>query len=174
MDRYRALLVAVSLWIALPAVHAGFDDLEINCVAKKYEETTKLSKGGGDANVTKEQWGYEVTLENKTFKDLTGLEIKYITYYKQAQLGSKAAPVLRHKSGSSTIETIKGHEKSEFKTDKIELKKSSLAGGYTYADGAKISVQDALAGLWIRVYQNGAQIAEFAKPSSLPSKEKWQ
>jgi hypothetical protein len=174
MDRYRALIVAVSLWIALPAAHAGLDDLEINCVAKKFEQTTKVSSGGGDTNVTKEQWGYEVTVENKAFKDLTGLEIKYITFYKTEQLGSKAPPALKHKSGASKIDAIKGHEKAEFHTDTVELKKSSLAGGYTYADGAKISVQDALAGLWIRVYQNGAQIAEFAKPTSLTTKEKWQ
>jgi hypothetical protein len=174
MYRYRALFAAVSLWIALPAAHAGLDDLEFSCVAKKFDQTTKLGSMGGDANVTKEQWGYEVTLENKAFKDLTGLEIKYIAFYKTEQLGSKAAPVLRHKNGTSKIETIKGHEKAEFHTDAIELKKSSLSGGYIYADGAKISVQDSLAGLWIRVYQNGAQIAEFAKPTSLVTKEKWQ
>ena len=81
---------------------------------------------------------------------------------------------MKHKTGSSKIDTIKGHEKAEFHTDTIELKKASLAGGYIYPDGAKISVQDALAGLWIRVYQNGAQIAEFAKPTSLTSKEKWE
>jgi len=174
MDRYRALFAAVSLWIALPAAHAGMDDLDITCVAKKLDQTTKVSSGGGDANVTKEQWGYEVTLENKAFKDLAGLEIKYITFYKTEQLGSKAPPTQKHKSGASKIETIKGHEKAAFKTDAVELKKSSLSGGYTYADGAKISVQDALVGLWIRVYQNGAQIAEFAKPTSLVTKEKWQ
>jgi hypothetical protein len=174
MDRYRALIAAVSLLIACHAAYGGLDDLEINCVAKKFDQTTKVSAGGGDANVTKEQWGYEVTIENKEFKDLTGLEIKYITFYKQEQLGSKAAPVLKHKSGSSKIDTIKGHEKTEFHTETIELKKSSLTGGYTYADGAKIAVQDSLAGLWIRVYQNGAQIAEFAKPTNLTTKEKWQ
>ena len=94
MDRYSALFAAVSLWIGIasPAARAGMEDLEMNCVAKKFDQAAKVGSAGGDANVTREQWGYEVTLENKAFKDLTGLEIKYITFYKTEQLAPRPAP----------------------------------------------------------------------------------
>jgi hypothetical protein len=38
----------------------------------------KVSDGG--ANETKEHWIYDVTIENKTFKELTNLDLKYVIF----------------------------------------------------------------------------------------------
>jgi hypothetical protein len=49
----------------------------------------KASDGG--ANETKEHWVYDVTIENKTFKELTNLDLKYVIFFKKEKLGVKAA-----------------------------------------------------------------------------------
>jgi len=47
----------------------------------------KASDGG--ANETKEHWVYDVTIENKTFKELTNLDLKYVIFFKQGTVRSK-------------------------------------------------------------------------------------
>jgi hypothetical protein len=179
--------LVVSL-IAADLSIAGNFDVEIHCVAKKVGEETKRPSGeakmgtnvygqpqlnvGGGTNRTKENWVYEVTVENKTFKELAGLDVKYTIFFKQEKLGVKADPTPKHQNGNFTIPVLKSHEKTSFTTDSVELKKSSLAGNYIYTSGAKPNAQDTLVGLAVRVFQNGQQFAEYANPSTL-AKEKW-
>jgi hypothetical protein len=48
------------------------------------------------------------------------------------------------------------------------------SGSYTYfLNGANPKAEDSLAGIWVRMYQNGKIVGEFTKPSNLASKEKW-
>ena len=76
-------------WVILaPSAGAGSFDLEIHCTPKKIDQQNDKGSDGG-ANRTKEHWVYEVTVENKTFKDLTNLEVKYSTFFTQEQLGVK-------------------------------------------------------------------------------------
>ena len=151
---------------------AGNLDVEIHCTPKKVDEQVRKASDGG-ANTTKEHWTYEVTVENKTFKDLANLEVKYAIFFKQEKLGVKAAPTPRHQNGSFTIPAMKSHEKKSFTTDAIELSKANLVGNWIYTSGAKPNAQDTLVGLAVRVYQNGQQFAEYANPSTL-SNEKWE
>lgn len=190
MKNFRGIVSG--LVVSFVAAHlsmAGNFDVEIHCVAKKVSEETKKPSGeakmgtdvygqpqlnvGGGINRTKENWVYDVTVENKTFKELAGLEVKYTIFFKQEKLGVKADPTPQHRNGNFTIASLKSHEKTSFTTDPVELKKSNLAGNYIYASGAKPNAQDTLVGLAVRVYQNGQQFAEYANPSTL-TKEKWE
>jgi hypothetical protein len=151
---------------------AGNFDLDIHCVPKPLDQNVKKA-GDGGANQTKEHWVYDVTIENKTFKDLSNLEVKYVIFFTQEQLGVKAAPTKRQQSGSFTIDSIKSHEKKSFSTNPVELNKSNLVGNWIYSDGAKPNAQDKVVGLGVRVYQGGQVFAEFANPSTL-LREKWE
>jgi hypothetical protein len=125
----------------------------------------KASDGG--ANETKEHWVYDVTIENKTFKELTDLDFKYVVFFTQERLGVKADPTKRQQSGSFSIDSLKSHEKKSFSTNPVELNKSNLVGHWHYESGAKPNAQGTLVGLAVRVYQGGQQFAEFANPSTL-------
>ena len=161
-----------ALFVAPDLLLAGNFDVEIHCTPKKVDEQVKKASDGG-ANTTKEHWTYEVTVENKTFKDLPDLNVKYAIFIKQEQLGVKAAPTPKHQTGSFSISSMKPHEKKSFTTDSVELNKSNLVGNWIYTSGAKPNAQDTLAGLAVRIYQNGQPFAEYANPSTL-SKEKWE
>jgi hypothetical protein len=151
---------------AVNVVMAGNFDVEIHCFPKPTGQNVKKASDGV-VNQIKEHWIYDVTIENKTFKDLTNLEVKYVIFFKQEQLGVKAPPTPRQQTGSFGIDVLKSHEKKSFVTDEVELNKSNLVGNWYYSSGAKPNAQDMLVGLAIRVYQSGQQFAEFANPSTL-------
>lgn len=162
----------VAAFVAAHVSMAGNFDVEIHCFSKKLDENVKKALDGG-ANTTKEHWVYDLAIENKTFKELADLEVKYVIFFKQEQLGKKAEPTPRRQNGSFSIPALKSHEKKSFTTDAVELKKSNLVGNWHYSSGAKPNAQDTLVGLAVRVYQNGQQVAEYANPSTL-MREKWE
>ena len=170
----RITIVLFALMIGSTS-RGGSSDVEIHCAAKKVDEKRNPGSGEGSVATTKERWVYDVTVENKTFKEQANIEIKYIIFVNGERLGQKAAaaPAMRRQSGSVTLPSLKSHEKKALATDPIELKKANLVGGYYYPSGAKPGAQDALAGLWVRVYQDGQQIGEYANPSTL-LREKWE
>ena len=150
-------------------------DIVINSVSKKLDEnTTAPSKGDGSIAEKKEEWGYVLTLENKAFKPVSGLEVKYVVFYKQEQIGAKTAARLKRQSGTGTIQEIAAGGKTTFTTDPVELKKAVLQGNYYFTNGGKTKAEDGLSGIWFRVYQNGKLFAEYVRPASLAGKEKWE
>src|SRR5256885_2129862 len=115
-NSFRILFTAAALFGAPNVLLAGNFDVEIHCAPKKVNEQVRKASDGG-ANVTKEHWTYEVTVENKTFKDLANLDVKYTVFFKQEQLGTKTAATPRHQNGTFTIPALKPHEKKSFTTD---------------------------------------------------------
>ncbi|MEY2492030.1 MAG: hypothetical protein QOH24_981 [Verrucomicrobiota bacterium] len=180
------LIVGFALFSS--GTEAANSDVEIHCVAKKVnEETKKAAQGsrvvvqegsvnivsGGGTNRTKENWIYELTIENKTFKELNGLEVRYAIFFNKEKLGVKAAPTVQHQNGTLNIPALKPHEKQTFSTDAVELDKANLVGEWHYTNGAKPGAHDTLVGLALRIFQNGQQFAEYANPSTL-LREKWE
>lgn len=165
-------LLAIVVSALSAPVFAGDSDLEIRCVAKRIDQATKKASDGG-ANRTEEHWAYDVLIENKTFKDLTGLEVRYVVFLTREKLGQKAAAAPEQQKGSFMVDLLRSHDKRTFTTDSVELKKSNLVGNWIYSSGAKPNAQDALVGLAVHVYQNGQLFTEFANPSNL-AHDKWE
>jgi hypothetical protein len=175
------LLVCAAMFLFIHVARAGDSDLNITCEKKKFEprpgSITEPQHSGEGSTVT-EHWGYKVSIENQGFKNLSNLEVKYIIFFKQEQLGIKGPPRKETISGTYTIPEIDSLATTSFETDPVKLTKSSLVGpvgGYTYfTNGAKPSATDTLTGLWVRVYQNGNLFAEYAYPAGLTSSETWR
>lgn len=150
---------------------AGFSDLEIHILPKQVDQSGDHSSSGVTFH-SSEHWTYDVTIENRSFKQMDGLEVRYVIFYKQEKLASREPPVMRRQKGNIDLGSLKSHEKRSVSTNSVELKKSNLSGDYYYPGNERQKAQDTLSGLWVRVYQNGQQIAEYANPSTL-LKEKW-
>ena len=151
------------------SLRAADGDLEIHSTPLKIDSTTTKASDG-EANRTKEHAVYQLTIENKSFHDVTGLQVKYVILYTHEKLGQKDSAKPERKTGSFPIATLKARETLTFKTDAVELDKASLVGNYIYFSGAKPNAQDALVGIVLHVEQDGKVFALFANPSSL-SKE---
>lgn len=149
---------------------AGNGDVEIHSIPKRLDQTVAKASDGG-ANLTREHWAYEITVENKTFHDLSGLQAKYVILYTHEQLGVKAGATPKRANGTFEIDQLKPHEKKTFTTKPVELEKSNLVGNWIYTSGAKPGAKDALVGVALQLEQGAQPFAEFANPSTL-SKEK--
>lgn len=152
------------------SLRAADSDLEIHSAPLKLDSTTTKSSEDGGANHTKEHWVYQLTIENKSFHDVAGLQVKYVILYTYEKLGDNVGALPKRKTGSFPIPALKSREKLTFKTDALELNKSNLVGNYIYPNGARPNAQDKLVGVVLHVEQNGKIFAQFANPSSL-SKE---
>jgi hypothetical protein len=172
------LVVLAAVFTLLHVAQAGNSDVTITCEKKKMEH-----KGGGPGTNTgvmkkSEQWGYSVSVENDGFTDLTGMQVKYIIFYKHQELGVKGDGQKKTMTGTYSLDKIESMGKTSFETRAVTLNKSTLEqpmGGYTYfGNGAKSSVADTLEGLWVRIYKDGNLFAEYAYPAGLTSSETWQ
>jgi hypothetical protein len=86
--RFLVLLTAVrSTNVAI----AGNFDVEIHCFPKRIDQSVRTASDGG-VNQTRERWVYDLTIENKTFRELTDLDLKYVIFFTQERLGLKADP----------------------------------------------------------------------------------
>ena len=169
----RTLLVAGFLALSVASGRSEISEIEIHCVPKKVDGNANQPSRAGHVTRAKEHWAYDVTVENKTFKDLSGLEMRYVIFFNKEKLAARDAAASRRQAGSLTIGSLKPHEKKSFTTDAIELDSARLGSNYYYADGGRQKAQDTLGGLWVRVYQDGQQVAEYANPSTL-TKERWE
>ena len=129
----------------------------------------------GSKIITDEQWAYEVTVENRCFRDLENMEIQYIVFMKPVVPGQKMIAghiKLKRKSGSTPVALLKNCEKFSFVTESMRLKGSRLMKG-SYKNGANRWAKDDLKGLWMRLFLDGKQVAEYADPSALTGSEPW-
>jgi hypothetical protein len=78
---YRFLFSLTAIWSTNIAI-AGNSDVEIHCFPRRLDQSVKKASDGG-ANETKERWIYDVTIENKTLKALTNLDLKYVVFFTQ-------------------------------------------------------------------------------------------
>jgi hypothetical protein len=156
---------------------ARADNMDVDITAQTKKVANKVVGHQADELDKASEWGYSVTIENKTFQPVTGLEVKYVVLYKHEELGVKGPPQKKHYSGNFTVDSIAADAKSSTDTKTVELKSSTLLGSggdyVFYTNGAKSKVTDALTGIWIRVYKDGKLYAELAKPSDLTEKEDW-
>ena len=76
--------------------------------------------------------------------------------------------------GSTAIANLKPGEKFTFDTVSVMLDKSTLKAGWTYSDRSKSTVEDGVAGIWLRVVKDGAVVFEHIKPTTLKAKAQWE
>lgn len=130
------------------------------------ESTTTTSR-----NVTTTQYGYAVTLENRTAFDLENLEIEY-RYF--ALRGSSSATGQDRKrerfSGQDRIAVLPSLGKASFETPTVPLVSSSLRADRT---STQRRTRDDLGGIWIRIMHDRKLIAELSSPLKLAETEDW-
>lgn len=140
----------------------GFTVAQKNTGATKRESEYETIKSG--------KWSYFITMENKSFKDVSDMEIKYVMFSKQEVYGEMETvgghQDLQRHEGSISIKLLKNNDQVSFSTDGIVLKNVTYNDGWYADEGAK----GALRGLWLRVYVGGIMVAEYMNPQNLNDK----
>jgi hypothetical protein len=162
---------ALALAVTLAPGRGAPNDFDVKIESKRLG---KDRQSNGTEKVSTEQWVYNVTIENRAAKDFADLEVKYIVFTSDAKPGSNEPPKLLRKTGSKPVALIKSRAKTNFTTEPIELVKTQLAGGVTYGSGARPRSNDALEGMWLRIYKGEELVAEIVRPTNLATKESWE
>ena len=173
MKIFIGVLVAVVFSAASLRADSGYSFGLTNMARKVSAE--KQAKAG--LNLSKEEWVYDITIENKSFKDVQNVEIKYIIFEKpqNASEVGKSKQELVRKQGQKTVPAIKNLEKITFSTEPIERTNMQLKPGYVWKSGSgKRQSKDSMSGLWVRIFVNGQQVMEFMDPPTLNTEEKWE
>jgi hypothetical protein len=134
--------------------------------AESYEVPVFHSNGSGGGSTimerrvrylvtTTEQWGYSVTVTNRSLLTLSGLRADYTLFTNTGNALSRGA------SGTLDIGALKTRGQIILKTTTVPLVKSAYKGGNPKPAGGQ------LAGIWVRVYRGDDLISEITSPDSL-------
>jgi hypothetical protein len=144
-------------------------DLKISTVEKRLD---KQEREMAYQKVRRENWCYEVTLELAGFKAAEGVEVEY-RVFKLDEMPAREKVRLVGRPGSEKIAVLKPREKFVFQSAPVEITIHDRDSSYEWATGVKMKSADKLSGIWIKVFQNGKQVAEYCRPTGLKNQEKW-
>ena len=155
----------------LSPVSAALSDVEIKVTREKLDQDVNTR---GNKRIEQKEIRYIVTVQSKTFKQLSNLEAKYMIFYYDSQPGSPDKPEELSVTGSEKISAIASNRSFDFKTNPVTLTTVTLDGGWYYAGGASNKSKDRVSGVWIKVFDDtGAQIGEYASPAGI-TKRVWK
>jgi hypothetical protein len=124
-----------------------------------------------------EQWGFNITLTNRSNQPLEKLRAEYVLFLDPSEqlIDSKEEAKLKRRRGQADVEPIAMSGRAQFRTDTVEAVKVALKSGWSWSDSdRKRTARDKLYGVWVRIYRGDDLIAETAIPNTLLTKEKWE
>jgi hypothetical protein len=161
------LLLAVS-----PCAVGQLYDLQISATPKKLDE--QKDRQGRNATVTTKEFAYKVTVENRSFKTIPQLQVKYMIFYADPKPGSNEKPVESYHIGSETLPDLASNRTTTFETKPFKLEKEELDAGWYWTGSGKSRVKDRVTGVWIRAYSNGNLVGEYSNPTTVQKKREWK
>jgi len=167
-----------TLSLAFPAlgVAAAPTPAKVQITATKKRGDTvrpKTSGNGAEAKRT-EQASYALVLKNISTGDLANLTVDYILFVERPKLGEKKTQpaFVERVTGSKPVATLTRQAPQTVNTDEVSLTTENLSGNYIFSDGGRVKAEDTIAGVWVRVSQDGQVIGEYAAPPSI-TKQAW-
>jgi len=165
------LQAAVILTLTSTVLHAQLKDIEIKASRTKLDQQRERA---GNKTITSKEIAYDITIQNKTFKTLPEIVVKYAIYYTDSNPGSNEKPPELCQRGKETISNLEAHRSTNFETKPFKLSTAELDPGWYYTSGAGNRSKDAVTGVWIKAFVNGEEIAEYANPSTISKKKDWK
>lgn len=110
---------------------------------------------------TTEQWGYSITLTNRSLAPIEKLSVQYCLFTNQGAQPTKGA------RASISVASIKPRGNVVLKTSTTPLTKSSYKGTAAKPAGSQLQ------GIWIRVYKGDALVQEYSSPENLRVTQTW-
>ncbi len=167
---------SLKAWAAANPPKLGADELLLQFSRGKFG-TEKEVQSEGAVTAYKDQWGYSLTLTNKSKQVLSDLRAEYILFVKQdAGPGNKEKdPGLRRVKSSTKAAPLPLHASTTFRTDTVASYRYVLQPGWVWggAGGSSKPIRDSLHGMWLRVYVGDQLVIEKITPEDLAKTEKW-
>lgn len=125
---------------------------------------------------THEQWGYNITINNRSGPPLENLRAEYILLMEPNP--HHTAPSDRNKlkrtTGKESIEPLATGARTQFRTSSIEAVKVAIKDGWVWSDAERNrTTRDKLYGVWVRIFRGNELIAEATTPAGIVQRERW-
>lgn len=170
MRKSVSKLLLIFSMVATPAF-AQFEDVRLSATPKKLDEQKDRQ---GNVTVTTKEIAYTVTVENRSFKTISELQIKYMIFYLDPKPGSTEKPLEAFHKGSETLTDFASNRTLTFETAPLKLVKEELDSGWYYGSGGSGRSKDRVTGVWIRAYANGDLVGEYSNPTTIAKKREWK
>jgi hypothetical protein len=108
-----------------------------------------------------EEWGYSLTVENRTLQPINGLRLEYKLFSAVDSRGPASSV------STLQIPPLKPRDKVILKTNTVTLTKTHLKG-----DSVK-PVGNQLQGVWVRIYKGDDLVHESSTPENISMNNKW-
>lgn len=170
--RKSALQVLAVLLVAATSAAAQLYDVQISAVPRKLDE--QRDRQGGNVTVTTKEIAYKVTVENRTFRAIPELQMKYMIFYVDPQPHTREKPIEAYHTGTETLTDLQSNRAATFETKPLKLTKEELDAGWYWVGSGSSRVKDKVTGVWIRAYSNGALVGEYSNPTTISKKREWK
>jgi hypothetical protein len=170
MGKSAYQVLATLLMMSTFAV-AQLYDVQISSAPRKLDEQKDRS---GNVTVTTKEIAYKVTVENRAFKTIPELQIKYMIFYVDPKPGSREKPIEAHHKGSETLTNLASNRTTTFETIPFKLSKEELDAGWYWVGSGSSRLKDKVTGVWIRAYSNGNLVGEYSNPTTVSKKKEWK
>lgn len=157
--------------MAMPAF-GQIREVELKADKKKVDE--EKGRQGGNQTVTTKEIIYTISVTNKQFKPIPELQVKYMLFFASADAGVKEQAANNSQRGTETISNLAPNSTVNFDTKSIKLTTVDLDAGWYYTTGAGNRARDKANGIWVRAYNEGRLVAEYANPSTVSKKNTWK
>jgi hypothetical protein len=171
MRKSASQVFAILLVISTSAV-AQLYDVQISATPRKLDQ--QKERQGEHVTVTTKEIAYKVTVENRTFKTIPELQMKYMIFYVEPKTGSREKPIEASHKGSETLTDLESNRTATFETKPLKLTKEELDAGWVWVGSGSSRLKDKVTGVWIRAYSNGTLVGEYGNPTTVLKKKEWQ
>ena len=161
------LLVAIAA-----SAGAQLNDIQISASPRKLDE--QKDRQGGNVTVTTKEIAYRITVENRTFKTIPELQVKYLVFYVDPKPDSNEKPIEVCHKGSETLTDLASNRAAAFETKPLKLTKEELDAGWYWTGSVSSRLKDRVTGVWIRAYSNGNLLGEYSNPTTVSKKREWK
>ncbi len=167
------LPIAALLPAALVPVAFSADNYRVGVTAQKKRLSLGEKKLEGHVQKVQEPWGYAITVQNQSFKDVPDVKVDYIIFYR-TEVPGRVENNTRDKrsSGSHTVGLLKNNVRETFETEPVTLQSAKLDVDYDWTSGAKTRAKDVITGIKVRVKSGEAIIGEYTDAPALKT-ESW-
>lgn len=160
--------------LALPLV-ASAEDFQITMERKKTFIPEKGGKGEKGIERSAHRWIGEIKIENKMRTASPEMVAKYIVFVTRQNIGQKArAESFEQVKGSAPVPPLHKQGAASFSTEEVELHQAHVSQGFYLTKGGQAMSNDSIAGIWVKLYRDGKEVAEYANPVSLKARLKFE
>jgi len=145
------------------ASRTKFDSSKVETPEKfviSYTDGTSRTETRTRVTIT-EQWGYSITLTNRSLAPIEKLSVQYRLFTSQAEQPTKRT------MASLSVELLRPRDNVILKTNGTPFTKSSYKGTAPKPVGSQLQ------GIWIRVYKDDTLVQEYSSPENLRLTQTW-